>query len=114
MSIFNKLFIFIIYQDTSEAESYYIDSYEADDDDYNSADENNYDNPQFVNDEKFDHILDSAKENSGIKDAITTAYGKMNEMEVTIAAMNFKFIGGSGEQFNIFYIFLIILGLIWL
>lgn len=49
----------------------------------------------FEDTKKYSDRLDSAKENSGIKDAITTAYGKMNEMEVTIAAMNFKFIGGS-------------------
>ena len=49
----------------------------------------------FEDTKKYSDRLNSAKENSGIKDAITTAYGKMNEMEVTIAAMNFKFIGGS-------------------
>ena len=49
----------------------------------------------FEDTKKYSDRLDSAKENSGIKDAITTACGKMNEMEVTIAAMNFKFIGGS-------------------
>jgi len=32
---------------------------------------------------------------SGYKDAIRTAYGKMNKLDITIACMDFSFIGGS-------------------
>lgn len=32
---------------------------------------------------------------TGLKDAVTTGYGKMNDRDVVIAAMNFNFIGGS-------------------
>jgi acetyl-CoA carboxylase carboxyl transferase subunit beta len=31
----------------------------------------------------------------GLKDAVRTAYGKMNGLEITIACMDFSFIGGS-------------------
>ncbi|GAA4468128.1 acetyl-CoA carboxylase, carboxyltransferase subunit beta [Nibrella saemangeumensis] len=32
---------------------------------------------------------------TGLKDAVRTAYGKMNEVDITIACMDFGFIGGS-------------------
>jgi len=41
-----------------------------------------------------DRIKDSQKK-TGLKDAITTAYGTINKQKVVIACMNFSFIGGS-------------------
>ncbi len=41
-----------------------------------------------------DRIKDS-QEKTGLKDAITTAYGTINKQKVVIACMNFSFIGGS-------------------
>ena len=36
-----------------------------------------------------------SQEKSGLKDAVRTAYGKMNGIDITIACMDFAFIGGS-------------------
>jgi len=41
-----------------------------------------------------ERVLKSQK-NTGLKDAIRTAYGKMNDMHIVIACMDFSFIGGS-------------------
>ena len=37
----------------------------------------------------------STMEKTGLKDAVRTGYGKMNEMDIVIACMDFNFIGGS-------------------
>lgn len=39
--------------------------------------------------------IKSSQKKSGLKDAVRTAYGKMNGHEITIACMDFDFIGGS-------------------
>ncbi len=41
-----------------------------------------------------DRIVESQKK-TGLKDAVRTAHGKMNGLEITIACMDFSFIGGS-------------------
>jgi acetyl-CoA carboxylase carboxyl transferase subunit beta len=41
-----------------------------------------------------DRILASQKK-SGLKDAVRTAYGKMNGVKIVVACMDFRFIGGS-------------------
>ena len=37
----------------------------------------------------------STMEKTGLKDAVRTGYGKMNELDIVIACMDFNFIGGS-------------------
>src|SRR6187402_2485166 len=39
--------------------------------------------------------IKETQEKSGLKDAVRTAYGKLNGLDVTIACMDFTFIGGS-------------------
>lgn len=39
--------------------------------------------------------IKESQEKSGLKDAVRTAYGKMNGIDITIACMDFAFIGGS-------------------
>ncbi len=39
--------------------------------------------------------LNDARKKTGLKDAIRTAYGKMNGLDIMIACMDFAFIGGS-------------------
>lgn len=39
--------------------------------------------------------INESQEKSGFKDAVRTAYGKMNGIDITIACMDFAFIGGS-------------------
>src|SRR5688500_14224522 len=39
--------------------------------------------------------IEEPQENSRLKDAVRTAYGKMNGIDITIACMDFAFIGGS-------------------
>ena len=39
--------------------------------------------------------IKESQEKSGLKDAVRTAYGKMNGIDITIACMDFTFIGGS-------------------
>lgn len=41
-----------------------------------------------------DRIVDSQKK-SGLKDAVRSAYGKMNGLNIVVACMDFSFIGGS-------------------
>ncbi len=49
----------------------------------------------FEDTKKYADRLKSSIKQSGVNDAVSTAYGKMNDRDVTIAAMNFNFIGGS-------------------
>lgn len=49
----------------------------------------------FKDTKKYSDRLEQGKKKSGLKDAVTTGHGKMNGHDVTIAAMNFRFIGGS-------------------
>jgi acetyl-CoA carboxylase carboxyl transferase subunit beta len=49
----------------------------------------------FVDTKKYTDRLEATKKKTGIKDAVTTGYGKLNDMDITIACMNFNFIGGS-------------------
>jgi acetyl-CoA carboxylase carboxyl transferase subunit beta len=49
----------------------------------------------FEDTKKYKDRLEAAKEKTGLKDAITTGTGNLDNMPVSIAAMNFKFIGGS-------------------
>jgi len=39
--------------------------------------------------------IKESQEKSGLKDAVRTAYGKMNGLDITVACMDFGFIGGS-------------------
>jgi len=39
--------------------------------------------------------LEEAKDKTGLKDAVSVAHGKVNRRSLVIAAMDFKFIGGS-------------------
>ena len=49
----------------------------------------------FEDTKKYTDRLVATKKKTGIKDAVTTGYGKLNGMDITIACMNFNFIGGS-------------------
>jgi len=50
---------------------------------------------EFVDTKKYTDRLVANKEKTGLNDAVRVASGKMNEKPITIAAMDFKFIGGS-------------------
>jgi acetyl-CoA carboxylase carboxyl transferase subunit beta len=49
----------------------------------------------FVDTKAYPDRIKATEKKSGLKDAVRTAYGKMNEVDVTIACMDFGFIGGS-------------------
>jgi acetyl-CoA carboxylase carboxyl transferase subunit beta len=49
----------------------------------------------FIDTKKYTDRLQETNRKTGLKDAIRTASGKVNGMPVTIACMDFKFIGGS-------------------
>jgi len=49
----------------------------------------------FVDTKKYTDRLAESKLKTGLKDAIRSAYGKINGQEVVIACMDFSFIGGS-------------------
>jgi acetyl-CoA carboxylase carboxyl transferase subunit beta len=49
----------------------------------------------FEDTKKYTDRLKATKKKTGVNDAVTTAYGKLNGMDITIACMNFNFIGGS-------------------
>ena len=48
----------------------------------------------FEDTKKYSDRLNATIDKTGIKDAVTTAYGKMNGIDITIACMNFNFIEG--------------------
>jgi len=50
---------------------------------------------EFEDTKKYTDRLEATKKKTGINDAVTTGYGKLNDMDITIACMNFNFIGGS-------------------
>lgn len=50
---------------------------------------------KFVDTKEYISRLVDTQKKTGLKDAIRTAYGKVNGMPLTIACMDFKFIGGS-------------------
>jgi acetyl-CoA carboxylase carboxyl transferase subunit beta len=50
---------------------------------------------EFVDTKKYSDRLVESQQKTGFKDAIRTAYGKLNGHKVVIACMDFRFIGGS-------------------
>ena len=49
----------------------------------------------FEDTKKYTDRLEATRKKTGLKDALTSGYGTLNGLPVTIACMNFKFIGGS-------------------
>lgn len=49
----------------------------------------------FVDTKPYPQRIAATEKKTGLKDAVRTAYGKMNGQEITIACMDFAFIGGS-------------------
>tara|TARA_B100000902_G_C27290983_1_gene907116 strand:+ start:339 stop:1184 length:846 start_codon:yes stop_codon:yes gene_type:complete len=49
----------------------------------------------FSDTKKYSDRLKQAEQNTMFKEAISTAYGKINKQSIAIAVMNFEFIGGS-------------------
>lgn len=49
----------------------------------------------FVDSVPYDQRIKKVQEKTNLRDAIRTAYGKMNDLSVVIGCMDFKFIGGS-------------------
>lgn len=50
---------------------------------------------KFEDTKKYTDRYAASVKKTGLNDAVTTCYGKMNERDVVIACMNFNFIGGS-------------------
>ena len=50
---------------------------------------------EFEDRKKYKERLESIQKKTGLKDAVTTAYGKINKKDAVIAGFNFNFIGGS-------------------
>ena len=50
---------------------------------------------KFEDRKKYTDRLKEIQEKTGLKDAVTTAYGKINKQDAVIACFNFNFIGGS-------------------
>jgi acetyl-CoA carboxylase carboxyl transferase subunit beta len=50
---------------------------------------------KFEDTKKYKDRLIAAKSKTGLHDAVSTGYGKMEDIDVVIACMNFNFIGGS-------------------
>ncbi|MDX2304171.1 MAG: acetyl-CoA carboxylase, carboxyltransferase subunit beta [Microscillaceae bacterium] len=49
----------------------------------------------FVDSKPYTRRISQSIAQTGLKDAARTAYGKMNELDITLACMDFSFIGGS-------------------
>ncbi|GAB4396775.1 MAG: acetyl-CoA carboxylase, carboxyltransferase subunit beta [Microscillaceae bacterium] len=50
---------------------------------------------QFVDSAPYTQRIRASQKKTGLKDAVRSAYGTMNELPITIACMDFGFIGGS-------------------
>ena len=50
---------------------------------------------EFADRKKYTERLKDIQKKTGLKDAVTTAYGNINKQEAVIACFNFNFIGGS-------------------
>ncbi|MCS6822834.1 MAG: acetyl-CoA carboxylase, carboxyltransferase subunit beta [Cytophagaceae bacterium] len=50
---------------------------------------------KFIDTQPYPARINSSMKKTGLNDAVRAAYGKMNEISVVIACMDFKFIGGS-------------------
>lgn len=50
---------------------------------------------EFEDRKKYTERLKDIQKETGLKDAVTTAYGKINKQEAVVACFNFNFIGGS-------------------
>ena len=50
---------------------------------------------EFIDTKKYGDRLEAAKEKTGLKDAVRTAFGKSKGKDIVIACMDFTFIGGS-------------------
>ena len=50
---------------------------------------------KFKDSKPYPKRIKESQEKSGLKDAVRTAYGKMNGIDITIGCMDFAFIGGS-------------------
>ncbi len=50
---------------------------------------------KFVDSQPYPNRIKSSQEKTELKDAVRTAYGKMNNMPVVVGCMDFNFIGGS-------------------
>ena len=50
---------------------------------------------EFTDTKKYTDRIKATEYNTGLKDAVRTAYGEINGFPITIAAMDFNFIGGS-------------------
>ncbi|GAA4408011.1 acetyl-CoA carboxylase, carboxyltransferase subunit beta [Nibrella viscosa] len=59
------------------------------------ADMTSADPLKFTDTKAYPDRVRSTIKKTGLKDAVRTAYGKMNEVDITIACMDFAFIGGS-------------------
>lgn len=49
----------------------------------------------FTDTKKYPDRIRATEDKTGLKDAVRTAYGLMNGLEITVACMDFNFIGGS-------------------
>jgi acetyl-CoA carboxylase carboxyl transferase subunit beta len=56
---------------------------------------NSSDPLKFLDTKKYTDRLSTAMKKTGLKDALTSGVGEISGMEITIACMNFNFIGGS-------------------
>lgn len=50
---------------------------------------------KFADNKPYSERVQESQKKTGLKDAVRTAYGKMNGLEITVACMDFSFIGGS-------------------
>ena len=60
-----------------------------------NADLHSSDPLEFVDTKKYTDRLKAVEKKTGLKDAISTVHGKIDNQDLVIASMNFEFIGGS-------------------
>ncbi|MDX5345869.1 MAG: acetyl-CoA carboxylase, carboxyltransferase subunit beta, partial [Hymenobacteraceae bacterium] len=83
------------YHDRISAEDYFAILF--DEGKYEEMDANlsSSDPLEFTDTQDYPSRIASTQRKTGLKDAVRTAYGKSNELDLVVAAMDFRFIGGS-------------------
>ncbi|MFB0947818.1 MAG: acetyl-CoA carboxylase carboxyl transferase subunit beta [Spirosomataceae bacterium] len=83
------------YHDRIDSQMYFQILFDKNDFEELDANVRSADPLEFVDTKPYKSRIKQTEEKTGLKDAVRTAHGKMNGAAITIACMDFRFIGGS-------------------
>jgi acetyl-CoA carboxylase carboxyl transferase subunit beta len=83
------------YHDRIDSQMYFQILFDKNDFEELDANVRSADPLEFIDTKPYKSRIKQTEEKTGLKDAVRTAHGKMNGVAITIACMDFRFIGGS-------------------